>query len=106
MSARELRRSQAIADGCVKAHLPTCAACRRRSEETRTEWLARVEDCAALKAVSWHPNQLRHAAATEIRRVAGLDPARAVLGHRSPVVTTVYAEADMQKAAEVMKRFG
>ena len=45
---------------------------------------------------------LRHAKATQIRREAGLDAARAVLGHRTPVVTDVYAELDETKAAEIM----
>jgi integrase len=54
----------------------------------------------------WHPNQLRHTKATEIRREVGLDSARAVLGHRSPAVTEVYAELDRAKAAEVMERLG
>jgi integrase len=54
----------------------------------------------------WKPHQLRHTKATEIRREAGLDAARAVLGHRSPVVTEVYAEVDMGKAAEIMERLG
>jgi hypothetical protein len=34
------------------------------------------------------------------------DVARAVLGHSSPVVTEVYAELDMSKAAEAMERVG
>jgi integrase len=54
----------------------------------------------------WHPHQLRHTKATEIRREAGLDVARAVLGHRSPVVTEVYAELDLGKAVEAMERLG
>jgi integrase len=54
----------------------------------------------------WHPHQLRHAKATEIRKEFGLDAARAVLGHRSPVITEVYAELDLDKAAEVMGRLG
>jgi hypothetical protein len=54
----------------------------------------------------WHPNQLRHTKATEIRREAGLDAARAVLGHRTPAITEVYAELDISKAAEVMERLG
>jgi integrase len=54
----------------------------------------------------WHPHQLRHNAATEIRRAAGLDAARAVLGHRSPQITEVYAEIDTAKAADVMERLG
>jgi integrase len=54
----------------------------------------------------WHPHQLRHTKATELRRVAGLDAARVILGHRSPQVTEVYAELDEAKAAEVMARLG
>jgi integrase len=54
----------------------------------------------------WHPNQLRHTKATEIRREFGLDASRAVLGHRASQVTEVYAELDTGKAAEVMARLG
>jgi integrase len=54
----------------------------------------------------WHPHQLRHTRATELRREYGLDTARAVLGHTSPAVTEVYAELDTAKAAEVMGRIG
>ena len=54
----------------------------------------------------WHPNQLRHNAATRLRREFGLDVARAVLGHSSPVVTEVYAELDGAKAMEAMERVG
>jgi integrase len=54
----------------------------------------------------WHPHQLRHNAATRLRREFGLDVARAVLGHFSPVVTEVYAELDGAKAAEAMERVG
>jgi integrase len=54
---------------------------------------------------SWHPHQLRHNAATRLRREFGLDVARAVLGHSSPAVTEVYAELDMAKA-EAMERVG
>jgi integrase len=54
----------------------------------------------------WHPHQLRHTKATEIRREFGLDHARAVLGHRSPAITETYAEIDMAKAAEVAAKLG
>jgi integrase len=54
----------------------------------------------------WAPNQLRHNAATRLRKEFGLDVARAVLGHSSPVVTEVYAELDGAKAAEAMERVG
>lgn len=54
----------------------------------------------------WSAHQLRHSAATRLRREFGLDTARAVLGHSSPVVTEVYAELDQAKAAEVMGKIG
>jgi integrase len=62
--------------------------------------------CQAKQIPQWHPHQLRHAKATEIRREAGLDAARAVLGHRTPAITEVYAEIDIGKAAEVMQKLG
>jgi integrase len=54
----------------------------------------------------WHPHQLRHNAATRLRREFGLDVARPVLGHSSPVITEVYAELDQTKASEAMARIG
>ncbi|QEL19092.1 tyrosine-type recombinase/integrase [Limnoglobus roseus] len=55
----------------------------------------------------WHPNQLRHWAATETRRLLSLDAARALLGHSSPTTTLVYAERDAaiaQAAAEALEK--
>jgi len=55
----------------------------------------------------WHPHQLRHAAATLIRKEHGLEMARIVLGHSSALVTdAVYAQRDMGKVAEVMRQIG
>ncbi len=54
----------------------------------------------------WHPHQLRHNAATHIRREEGIEVARVILGHRSACVTELYAEQDHQKAIEVMQRLG
>jgi integrase len=55
----------------------------------------------------WHPHQLRHTAATEIRRQFGLEAAALVLGHASARVTdAVYAERDTQKAVAVAKAVG
>jgi integrase len=62
--------------------------------------------CDKARVPHWAPNQLRHNAATRLRREFGLDVARAVLGHSSPVVTEVYAELDGAKAAEAMARIG
>jgi integrase len=62
--------------------------------------------CAKAEVPAWHPHQLRHTFATIVRREFGLDAARAVLGHRSPIVTEVYAELDQMKAAEVLRKLG
>jgi integrase len=54
----------------------------------------------------WHPHRLRHNAATRLRKQYGLDIARVILGHASPVVTEVYAEVDHEKAIRVMGEIG
>jgi integrase len=62
--------------------------------------------CKRAGIPGWHPHQLRHNAATWLRKEFGLDVARAVLGHTTPVVTEVYAEVDEGKAMAVMARVG
>lgn len=61
---------------------------------------------AGLDVPDWHPHQLRHNAATRIRRERGLDAARAVLGHRSLAITDTYAEIDQALAAKVAAEMG
>lgn len=58
------------------------------------------------KAHRWHPHQLRHNAATRLRKEFGIEAARVVLGHSSAAVTEIYAEVDKAKAADVMRRIG
>ena len=58
------------------------------------------------KSHRWAPNQLRHAAATEVRREFGLEAAQVMLGHSRADVTQVYAERDLAKGVEVAKRIG
>jgi integrase len=55
---------------------------------------------------SWFPNQLRHSAATEIRKLFGLEAAQTVLGHSKADVTQVYAERDYALAANVARLIG
>ena len=62
--------------------------------------------CAKAGVPHWHPHQLRHSCATRLRSEFGLDTARAVLGHRSPAITALYAEADIKKAAEAIAKIG
>lgn len=62
--------------------------------------------CGRCGIAPWHPHQLRHAAATQLRKEFGLETARIILGHRSAAVTTIYAEADDQQAVETMRQIG
>ena len=63
--------------------------------------------CESVNVPSWKPNQLRHNAATRIRREYGIEMAQTVLGHRlGSSVTEVYAEANVKRAREVIARVG
>ncbi|RUL83425.1 tyrosine-type recombinase/integrase [Tautonia sociabilis] len=62
--------------------------------------------CDRAKVEKWSPNQLRHTAATRLRRRHGIEAARIILGHTNLITTQVYAEADLKKAFRVMSRFG
>ena len=62
--------------------------------------------CEKADIPKWPPHQLRHKAATEIRREFGIDAAQAVLGHRHLRVTETYAEIDARRAESVVERWG
>lgn len=62
--------------------------------------------CELAGVAKWSPNRLRHSAATEIRKRFGLEAAQVTLGHANANVTQIYAERDLQKAAEVMRQVG
>jgi integrase len=102
---------RAIDYACAKAWpLPEHLAAR--PGESRKAWKARLtpEAKAEIRAWkrehSWHPHQLRHTRATELRRQFGLDAARTILGHRSPQVTEQYAELDLGRAVEIIAKVG
>ncbi|HBE69433.1 MAG TPA: integrase [Planctomycetaceae bacterium] len=54
----------------------------------------------------WNPNQLRHAAATVIRREYGLEAAQVMLGHTKASTTEIYAEVDHSRARAIAGRLG
>jgi hypothetical protein len=72
----------------------------------RTYGRAIERGCKKAKVPHWHPHQIRHNAATELRKEFGVDVARIILGHRSPAVTEIYAELDHGKAVRAMEEFG
>ena len=110
---------RAIKRGCDAAFPPPDHLARvrvldrpRRSWETSREWKARlgIKRWSELKAWQtdhrWHPHQLRHNAATKLRKEFGIEVARIILGHQSASVTEIYAEVDDEKAKSIMKRIG
>jgi site-specific recombinase XerD len=54
----------------------------------------------------WHPNQLRHLFATEVRSAHGLEAAQVLLGHSRADVTQVYAERNLVLAVKVAAEMG
>ena len=62
--------------------------------------------CEKAKITTWTPNRLRHARATELRRLHGLDAAQVVLGHSDAFVTEIYAERDFARAEAIMREIG
>ena len=54
----------------------------------------------------WAPNQLRHAAGTEIRAKFGLEAAQTVLGHSKANTTEIYAARDFARAAAIIREVG
>lgn len=81
---------------------------RRPGDRYGTPAYTRAISRGCLKAgvPPWTPNRIRHTAATRLRKDFGLDVARAILGHSSPVMTEVYAELDREKAFEIMAKIG
>jgi integrase len=62
--------------------------------------------CKKAGVAQWCPNQLRHAAATQVRKEFGLEAAQIVLGHSKADVTQIYAERDLTKGLEVARLIG
>lgn len=86
----------------------TLAAGKR---ESVAAWRARLtaEEREASRAWRrehrWHPNQLRHSRATELRS-HGLDVVKTILGHSRLETTQVYSEKDMAAAMELVSKIG
>ncbi|MBA4188838.1 MAG: hypothetical protein C0467_12645 [Planctomycetaceae bacterium] len=101
----------AIYRACDKA-FPPPAELGKKPMESGKKWLARLTENERVALTKWrrehrwHPNRLRHAAATAIRREHGIEAARVILGHAKLTTTEIYAEADKLKATEVMARIG
>jgi integrase len=113
---RKGRRSRPIGD-----HYPTSSychaitnACDRAFPHPTLAQVPKVELTDGQRAEleewrrrhRWHPHQLRHNAATWLRKEFGLEVARVILGHRSASITETYAEIDRERAINVMASVG
>lgn len=102
---------RAIEYACLKA-FPLPAPLARLPKEKVKAWRERIRpQWAEVKAWRqghrWHPHQLRHNAATLLRREFGLEAAQLALGHASAQITdAVYAERDHAKVVEIMRKIG
>ncbi len=95
---------------------PRRATVLRKPEEARRAFGAAYTVASYRRAITracievgvkpWHPNQLRHNAATAIRSEYGIEATRVILGHSSVETSEIYAERDEARAAEVMRRIG
>jgi integrase len=62
--------------------------------------------CEKSGVAKWHPHQLRHGAATEIRKRFGIEAARIILGHEDVRTAQIYAEQDRSRGVEIMRLIG
>jgi integrase len=54
----------------------------------------------------WHPHQLRHSYATDVRRQFGVEASSVLLGHKNIDTTLLYAERDLNKNALIAAKIG
>lgn len=62
--------------------------------------------CETAKIDRWVPHQLRHTAATAVRKLFGLEFAQSLLGHSKADMTEHYAQAGIEKAILVAREIG
>ncbi len=101
----------AVDRACDRA-FPPPGELARRPDESSTAWWERLTDKQQdevrvwRKAHRWHPNQLRHAFATRVRKAHGLEAAQVLLGHTRADLTQVYAERNEGLAATIAASVG
>lgn len=81
-------------------------ACDQTDREQREQADKQGVTVAGRLVERFHPHQLRHNAATSIRREFGLEAAQVILGHKTLAVTQIYAEKDVAAAKRIMEQVG
>ena len=105
---------RAITRACMQAFplpLDLLPMAKKRGEKVAV-YTARVNEADRGAVKKWyrdhhfHPHQLRHNAATNLRREYGVETARIILGHKNVLATQIYAEVDKIKAMKVIGEVG
>lgn len=102
---------RAIAYACERA-FPLPEPIRRAKGESLDAWMGRLTDPEKQQVQQWrdehhwHPHQLRHNAATRLRKEYGLEAAQVILGHKTLSVTELYAEKNVAAAQRIMGEVG
>ena len=70
--------------------------------------VARIKDKDGneIPVPEWHPHQLRHTCASEMRKQFGVEAVRAVLGHNCVDTTELYAQIDAEQAKQIAASVG
>jgi site-specific recombinase XerC len=80
--------------------------------ESEAAWWERLDEKQREAVRKWredhrfHPHQIRHTFATEVRRQHGLEAAQVLLGHRQLSATQIYAEKDVEAARKIALKRG
>jgi integrase len=105
---RALRRAR-------KSKVPPSQRTRRKTRPARLPSaaytphayaVAVARACDRARVAHWHPNQIRHTFASEVRRGFGLEAAQVLLGHARADTTEIYAERDLALAVRVAAEVG
>jgi integrase len=116
-SPKRPRRDRYSVDSYRQAVRHACRKADHRTRQAAENDLAKKECREPVKVPAlvpatdrlvgdWHPNQLRHNAATALRKEYGIELARIILGHSTAFTTEIYAERDRQTALDVVLKVG
>jgi integrase len=62
--------------------------------------------CEKAGVPRWHPHQLKHAIATEVRRLHGAEAAQVYLGHACLTTSEIYAEKNLRQIEQIALEIG
>jgi len=89
---------------CRKKNRPKKVPGERFTPDSYAQAIRRT--CKVQRLTQWFPYQLRHAAGAKARRVAGLDAAQALLGHRTIEMTEHYSRQTVEDLMKVAAQVG